>query len=107
VAGQIVALPGDVPSEVIFVESAPYRGIAFYLGCEVEQTALSRESAGRLGIETVHEELHNGETDRMWLVPVPLADKFRAVANADGVGRVRFLGEVETDQQLVAFVLRQ
>jgi 4-amino-4-deoxy-L-arabinose transferase len=107
VAGQIVALPGDVPSEVIFVESAPYRGIAFYLGCEVEQTALSRESAGRLGIETVHEELHNGETDRMWLVPVPLADKFRAVANADGVRRVRFLGEVATDQQLVAFVLQQ
>lgn len=107
VAGQIVALPGDVPSEVIFVESAPYRGIALYLGSEVEQVALSRESAGRLGIETVHEELHNGETDRIWLVPLALADEFRSRAYAVGIRRVRFLGEVETDQQLVAFALQQ
>jgi hypothetical protein len=107
VAGQIAALPGDLPSEVIFVDAAPYRGVAFYLGIEVEQVSLSMESAKPLGVETVDQELADDETDRLWLVPMPLADRFRTLATVQGISELTVLGKVVTDQSEVALQLRQ
>jgi 4-amino-4-deoxy-L-arabinose transferase len=107
VARQIAALPGYLPREVIFVDAAPYRGVAFYLGIEVEQVSLSVTSAKRLGVETVDQELEDDETDRLWLVPVPLADRFRALATVRGVRELAILGEIVTDQPEVALMLRR
>jgi hypothetical protein len=105
VAEQLVALPGNVPSEVIFVDAAPYRGVAFYLGSEVEQVSLSAHLAEGLGIETVQEEMHNGEPDRIWLVPIALADQFQSIAMADKSWKIRSVGEISTDQPHVAFIV--
>jgi 4-amino-4-deoxy-L-arabinose transferase len=106
VARQIKALPDAVATELVFVDVAPYRGIAFYLGAEVEQVALSQDLAKTLGIETVHEEMHNGESDRIWLVPIPLVNQFQSIAKADNLWEVSSLGEISTDQPLMVFILQ-
>ena len=104
-ADQIAALPGDVPSEVVFVDARPYRGIAFYLGVEVEHVALTSETAESLGVETVDEELDDPEAGRIWLVPTLLVDQLRSRATARGTDALTMLGEIITDGPFMALAL--
>jgi hypothetical protein len=104
-ADQIAALPGEVPGEIVFVDARPYRGIAFYLGVEVEHVALTSETAESLGVETVDEELDDLEAERVWLVPTLLIDQFRTRAAAKGAGALTMLGEIITDGPFMALAL--
>lgn len=101
-ADQIAALPGDLPSEIVFVAARPYRGIAFYLGAEVERVALTRDMAESFGVETVDEELDDLNAERLWLVPTLLVDQFRARAMARGTVALTMLGEITTDEPFMA-----
>lgn len=105
VARQIVALPGDVPREIVFVDAQPYRGIAFYLDAEVEEVAWSRDAAGSPGMETVGDELDDREGGRLWLVPEASAARFRRLMEERAPGRLALLGEVDSNRPELAFVL--
>ena len=104
-ADQIAALPGVEPSEVIFVNARPYRGIAFYLGVAAEHVALTSEMADTLGVETVDEELDDLEAGTIWLVPVPLLDPFRSRVASKGIGELTMIGEIMTDGPFMALVV--
>lgn len=103
VARQVAALSGGLPGEIVFVGARPSRGVAFYLGAEVERVEMSPQAAERLGVESLDEELEDRETDRIWLVPASLADSFRAYAVATGAVELKVLGEIVSGKPQVVF----
>lgn len=78
---------------------------AFYLDAEVEEVAWPRDATGSPGIETIDDELDDREDGRLWLVPTASAARFRQRMEERAPGRLALLGEVDSNEPELAFVL--
>lgn len=83
-AGDLEAIAGR-PAELVFVDTHPRYGLAFYLDAEVESVTL-RESGGEPRGHSLREELEEGDHPRLFLVPPHFAGRFSTIAAETGRG---------------------
>ncbi|MBI4917718.1 MAG: glycosyltransferase family 39 protein [Acidobacteria bacterium] len=89
----IAALPGEIPSEIVFVDDRPSWALSLYLGAEVELVYLRRPWTSEA--ESFEEELLEHEPHLLYIVRGRQEPRFARLAEARGldVERVGGLGD--------------
>ena len=92
-ARAIAALPGETPSEIVFVDDRPSWALSLYLGAEVELVYLRRPWTSEA--QSFEEELLEHEPHLLYVVRGQQESRFARLAEARGlvVERVGELGD--------------
>jgi 4-amino-4-deoxy-L-arabinose transferase len=88
--------------ELVFVDLPPVRGLALYLGVEVEMVETDPTGAVHRGSEMLSSELRDTEHGRLWLVRADRVAHFEKWAGSAG-GEPERIGELQRPRNLVVY----